>query len=45
MVRVPRVQMVEAIPLVVDVAVGGLTDPAPSITDHEICTPATGLLN
>src|SRR6266480_4550516 len=37
--------MGEAIPPVVDVAVGGRSDPAASITDHEIGTPATGLLN
>src|SRR5947208_15064659 len=44
-IRVPSVQLVDAMPLVFEVVIAGFTDPPPSTTDHEICTPATGLLN
>src|SRR3989441_1246343 len=43
--RVPSVQPVDAMPLGFAVEIAGFTDPPPSTTDHEISTPATGLLN
>src|SRR6266699_3511458 len=43
--RVPRVHVVEAMPLVLDVEVAGFGDPAPLMTAQLIVTPATGLLN
>src|SRR5256884_675516 len=43
--RVPRVHVVEAMPLALDVDVAGFAEPAPLMTAQLIVTPATGLLN
>src|SRR6266480_5726691 len=43
--RVPRVHVVEAMPLVLDVEVAGVSDPFPLVAAQLIVTPATGLLN
>src|SRR5256885_10792603 len=43
--RVPRVHVVEAIPLVLDVEVAGVSDPLPLVAAQLIVNPATGLLN
>src|SRR5207244_2298924 len=43
--RVPRVHVVEAMPLALDGDVAGFAEPAPLMTAQLIVTPATGLLN